>query len=602
MKSKLDFTTVKFWQEEIKSCLDRQKKELIKRNCYPLLINYYEGEQSDTKKYDSNNYRQCVINEYFPNTNALISEISYRNPDLILEATKPDAEENINIMKSALGYGFKKLDALTENKLALFDMIMAGYSAVEVNHINLKDTDMLNTADMKSNTREQNIIKKGINAIKKVFNNKDEVEEELTKELPLKEESYATEDKTYLRRWNPLDILLDWRAERIKDLRYIVKRLRWSYAEFAARYPELKDKITKGQRFDFSFHKNEEDSNFIELYDIQVKKAGNKYVNIVISLDYNLAEIDYYERPYTTNGFNVKIGTLHKYGKLYPISFAKINKDIQDDINNYATHIMEVAERSIPKYGIDKEKVTAAGKRALRSNNINDLVETEGPPTNSITPLQHTKVSVENKEYLGMIQQHKEKLWNVSESRLLGRSQSEFATEMQIQEAGFTSRQIDLQEGLRNFIIQELDTLKDIIVQFWDGEYFFKITGGEKPEWYIPRISVDPITGQQIIQNSLAEILTMDYEIDVDISSALIPNKEKKKKDLIEFAQWIISPEVLQFLQSKGQTINVDVIKKVANEWGWNADNLIMPLPEENVMPPGAGQQLPPEMPVEGVM
>ena len=46
--AKLNAAEVKFYLQEAQSCENRQLKELIQRNNYPLLLSYYEGfEQKD---------------------------------------------------------------------------------------------------------------------------------------------------------------------------------------------------------------------------------------------------------------------------------------------------------------------------------------------------------------------------------------------------------------------------------------------------------------------------------------------------------------------------------------------------------------------------
>ena len=183
---KLSQEQINFWVDEINSCEKRQKEELEERNLYPMLIDYYEGMQAakDNKK------RLCIINEYFPNTNALISELMYQNPEIIAEPTKPEAEENAPIMKSALTYAFKKLDAITENKIALFDMLMAGFCAVEVNHINNKQESFTTQFSKPMNEAYQgNFFEKATDKIKEIFggtkdSTKEEIETQLEKAIP----------------------------------------------------------------------------------------------------------------------------------------------------------------------------------------------------------------------------------------------------------------------------------------------------------------------------------------------------------------------------------------------------------------------------------
>ena len=600
--AKLTFEEVRFWLSEAKSCEDRQKAELIERNAYPYLIKYYEGNQYPDEGQRLTNKRLAMINEYFPNVNALIADIMFQNPDIIATATKPLTEQTFQsfnkafpreneiepemVMKSALTYAFKRLDALSENKLGLFDMIMAGYCAIEVNHIN---TPAIDTIPRTGNKEEKSLIGKIGDKVKKAVGIEG-VEEEVEKTLPPTEIAYATPDETYLRRWNPLDVLLDYRADRIKDMRYTIKIIKMSYAEFNARYPEFKDKVQSSSNIDYSTQYLDKDKKMVKLFEFQVKQKNNMYVNFIISPTFKLREIDYFERPYTTNGFNLKIGVLNEYGVLYPVSRGKINKAIQDDINNYATFMMEVAERNVPKYGLDVNKKTANTLTALKSKNINDVVEIDGIPSNAIHPLMPTKVSNENKEMLALFDRQKDKLWAVSAQRLGEGGKAKFATELDIQEAGFQSMQAETQEGLRKVIREQLDTLKDIIVQFWDNPMFFKITGGNKPAWYIPEVAPDGT-----VLNPLTDILTEDYEIDVDISTALKPNRERKKKELMEFATWLLNVAG-PYLEIKGYELDIETIKKVAREWGWNSETLIKEKPPmlPQGMQGGQGASMPP--------
>jgi len=273
----------------------------------------------------------------------------------------------------------------------------------------------------------------------------------------------------------------------------------------------------------------------------------------------------------------MKIGTLHKYGKLYPIAVAQVNKKMSDEMNEYVRFMMQVAERNIPKYVIDKNKVKTDAIEALRSTKVNDLAPIDGNTTGAVTPLQPTNISLENRELLSIFQDQKNKLWSVSEPKLSGKSQTKFMGELQIQEAGFEARQIDVQEGLRMLIKDELETFKDIIVEFWDGQFFFKVTGGEKPEWYQPQLVQDPNDpSKQIVLNPLTELLTADYFVNVDISSALRPNKERRKREIVEFLNFLLNPNLLTFIQSQGKTLNIEEIKKVGREFGFNPETLLI--------------------------
>lgn len=324
----MNYQKINYWIEEIKASEERKKKEMLARNNYPLLIKYFEGEQykKDTTVDGKQKYL-ATLNKYFPNFNTIRSETLYQNPDVIVNATKPKAEQDAPVMKSVLQYAMEKLDMLIENSIALFDMYFAGFCAVEVNHI-------VEVKIPPEVPPEQGIIGKTIEAVKSVFSRK-EIEETVAKEIATKEDKYKFKENTLVRRWNPLDIGFDYRAERIKDIRYVYKIIRMSVAEFNTKYPLFKDKVQGGEDIPYSFHRNEDDRKAVTLYEIQIQKKDDVYETLVISPNFKESEIDRFERQYTTEGFNIKIEVLDEYGVLYPISRAQIQKSSQDDINNY---------------------------------------------------------------------------------------------------------------------------------------------------------------------------------------------------------------------------------------------------------------------------
>ena len=600
--AKLTPAEVQFYLKEAKSCEDRQQRELIQRNNYPFLINYYEGiEQIDVAHpHVATAHRMAIINEYFPNTNSLIAEIMYQNPDFIVEAAKPEAEKGEGLMKAALEYGFEKADALVENRVALFDMFYAGYCAVEIGHL----TDKNNETQFKMLPEEGEMEERGkglvqrmaekIRSFTKQADNDEEAERKLEEEAPVEEEKFATSEMTYVRRYDPLNVPLDWRAETLKERRYNLKKVWLSKAEFDTKYVQFKDRVSAEEKsFTFSKHDNLIHSKKILIYEFQVRKRSNEYWTIVLTPTVTTEELDIFKRPYTTNGFDMKIGTLHKYGKLYPVAVAQINKKMQDEMNHYIRFQMEVAERNIPKRVADRNKVKGDAIEALNSDKVNDLVLIDGNVSGAITEAPHTNVSLDNKELFAVFQDQKNKLWSVQESRIGGRSVPKFAEELKIQTAGFLSKQIDVQEGLRMLIKEELETFKDIIVKFWDSPLFLKITGGQKPEWYIPKI--DPMTGN--VLNPLTDLLIGDYFIKVDITSGILPNRMQRRSDAIEFLNMFFQPGVLQLFQSQGKTLNIEEVAKIAKDFGLTPEALFIDFIPPPLAPTGMPSegQLPPE-------
>ena len=594
-KGNLNTSEVKFWIGEANSCIERQRRELRHRNNYPFLVNYFEGVIKSDAIYPHVGTEEtlAIINEYFPNTNMLISELMYQNPDILLDALKPQAEEDLPIMKSALEHFFSRSDGLTENRVALFDMLYAGYCGVEVDQLPPSDRP---DANMEEAEEPEGLIKKVTKGIKNALN-PDEAERNLAKSAPPMEANFSTVQGTYIRRYDPLDVPLDWRAERIKDRRYNLKLVWMSKAEFDVKYPKYKDTVgTEEHKFENSKHDLDIHNRKVMLYEFQVRLKGDKYQTIVLSPSVKTKELDSFIRPYTTNGFNMKIGTLHKYGRLYPRSIAQINKKMSDELNEYTNHMMEVAERNVPKYVYDESKVKLPAITALKSSRVNDMAPVSGNTTGAVTPLPATAVSFENKELMSIFQDQKNKLWSVSEARISGRAQNEFATDSVIQEEGFKSRNVDIQEGLRNLIVDELNTGKDCIVEFWDGEVFLKVTGSEKMDWYEPELVTDPNNpNKPMVANPLTELLTADYFVDIDIASSSRPNRDQQLQRMDLFMQRLAA--MRQILIDQGWDINVDEVKRISKEFGWNPDKVLVKHKPQlaPTLPTAGGESISPE-------
>ena len=598
-KGKLNLSEISFWLAEAKSCADRQKTDLIQKNHYPFLVNYFEGiQQVDAvHPHVSAQTKYLIINEYFPNTNSLISEIMYQNPDMLLEALKPQAEEDLPLMKSALSYFWDKAEGLIENRVALFDMLFAGYCAVEVDIIPKPEREKAEPEPVaEPEPGRRSVFDQFMKGVKNAMN-PEEAENNLAKLSPPMESNFATVQGTYIRRYDPMDVPLDWRAERVKDRRYNLKKVWMSKAEFDAKYPAFKDKVqASDDKFEFARHGLEMHNCKVLLYEFQVRLKNEKYMTIVVSPYVLTREIDSFIRPYTTNGFNMKIGTLHKYGKLYPVSFAQVNKYMQDEMNHYIRHLMEVAERNIPKYLIDDAKVKEDGIAGLESNRVNALVPIKGNTSGAVTPLQPTAASFENKELLAIFQDQKNKLWSVSESRISGKAPAKFATDIAVQEQAFQARQVDVQEGLRFLIQEQLNTGKDLIVSFWDDEVFLKVTGHPKMKWYEPMTAPNPNNpNESMVLNPLTEMLTADYDVKIDIASALRPNRKDQLSNMFFFMTQLI--QIRPILNAQGKDINTEEIKRVSKEFGWDPEKLLVEYQPQlaPTIPTAGGETISPE-------
>lgn len=611
-----------FWQREMESSIQFQRKMFNDRINYYQLVAYYEGIQipglsynpsdqygfSTTERYSLSTV--AIINEMFPAIYSVINATYNQNPTVSVKAKHPKAEKNVNplaqflsspassnyepypltaLMEGALKFAMKKTGMKEENQMALFDMLVAGFAIVEVNH----RVETVRKAGKEPVIDERTIIDKGVDKVIDIIEGaakslnpgsligktNEEIAEKVISTTEKLEEDVRV-DATYVKRWDPTKILFDYRADIFKESRYIAKIVDMTVAEFQDRYPNFKDQVPENSLRDLSFSRHKEDINSksVRLYEIEIKRPDQNRI-LVIAPGIQEA-LDYYEKPVTTNDFSLKYGCVDKYGKIYPMSRARQMKKAQDDLNHYATIQMEHADRQMQKIAYWKEGLTDSGEKALRDNDIYGLVEKKNPgavfeavPQGGVTP--------ENKDLQRMMVESINKIGATNELAKSGQSDSEFATQDAIKQQSFNVSISGYQDALEDLVGQEVDAIKDIIMQLWDGDDYFQITGlpgGD--QWYQPEMG------------PLSDLLIGDYLTEVDIMTAERPNPMKNRAEAAELFTLLTNPATRQFLMEKGKDINVQAVENLIKQYGQNPDTILTDIQGANI----AGLQgLPPE-------
>lgn len=599
----MDKDTLDFWKAEIRSSLKRQKTEFIDRINYNELVRYFEGLQ-----YPGNKSLLAIVDEFSPAILSVITSVYYQNPTVQVEAANPTADgmiqpsmmyllqhpefkpfSLIDLLKASLSYGMIKSGMKEENQIATFDLMIAGYAGVEVNHsaVNQEaptqdspDNPVLDTMQSVGNMIG-GFIDGAKSAIGKVMGkeskNPEEVETEVMADTQANLRTDFT-DKTYAKRYNPLDILFDPRAEVFKESRWVGKRIRLTVAEFNAQYPKLKDKVSASSQDSFSLeyseHQNKDNKKSVTLYEIEIKKKGPR--NCILVLHPSLDEpVDYYERPIITNNFALKYGCIDKYGKIYPMSRGRKAKGPQDDINHYMTIVFEHVDRAQRKIAVYMEGLTESGKAAQRSADVYAIVE-KATPQPIYEPMPAPSVVPENEIIVETMKDSINK--NVGSNNLAKGEKSDNPTlgQDQIQQQSFQVNINSVQDALQDLCDQQIDELKDIQQQVWDGEDYFKVTGIQGGDaWY------DPSMGP------LADILVGDYTVRTNIASSARPNPMKDRQDLMQVTTFVTSPPIMQFCMMHGKRPSMEPLNNLIKQFNMNPEMVFESMPMPPPLPPG---------------
>lgn len=632
----MDKDTLNFWKGEVRSSLKRQKTEFLERINYLELVRYFEGLQFPGSK-----SLLAIVDEYSPAILSVITSVYYQNPTVRVEAASPEADNAVqpqmqfllqnpdfkpfslvDLLKGSLGYGMIKSGMKEEMQVGCFDLMLAGYAGIEMNHSSVNQeepqqdmtapaADMPDKAIQSIGSMIGNVVDGAKNLLNKVTGSKSqqEVEEDAMKDTQANLRTDFT-DKTYCKRYNPLDVLFDPRADVFKESRWVGKRIRMTVAEFNAKYPKLKDKVLAGDSenyaLEYSDHNSKENKKSVTLYEVEIKRKGprNNVLVIAPSLD---EPVDYYERAIITNNFSLKYGCIDKYGKIYPMSRGRKAKGPQDDINHYMTIQFEHVDRAQRKIAVYMEGLTEAGKAAQRSSDVYAVIE-KSIPQSVYEPMPAPSVVPENKEIVMVMKDSINKSVGTSELAKGGKSQNPTLGQDQLENQSFQVNVNSVQDSLQDLADQLIDELKDIQQQVWDGEDYFKVTGIKGGDaWY------DPSMGP------LADILVGDFTVRTNIASSARPNPMKDRKDLMEVTQFITSPLIVQFAQMHGKIPSMEPLNNLIKQYNMNPEMVFesvqppMPQgmpgqpPNANIVPsdgsriiPGANNQPPPQpMPQE---
>lgn len=585
---------VRFWKAELEASEEFQKKEFLERQGYEKLIRLYESEHHGE---GSNPLEITQMDEIYPGFSAIIASSIYQLPSVSVKALHPDSDEVIqlpfsaqvamlqyqqnyqnfdvtykDLMKAALEYAIRKHGLKLESQLALFDLLSAGFCIIETNH--MTQTESFVGQD----SAGQGFMDKAKEALDTAVSfiggkTESQVEEDVASKVDDKGRDY-TFDSTYIERWNPTDILFDYRAKIYKRSRYVAKRVNMTVAEFNSAFPQFKGKVSQDamKPLTYSKHQDSQNTKSITCYEVQIKKkTGVCVLKVAKGLQ---EELDYYELPFTTNGFTLKYGSIDKYGKLYPVSKLYRASKPQHELNHHLTIQTEHADRSLKKMAVFVDGLTQSGKQAIKSSDVYAVVEKSVPgPVFEAAPVGGT--TPENEAIQMKMSESINKQIGANELSKSGQSDSKFATQDQLKQQSFEDNASSVRDALGDVLKEVVGTLKDIIVQMWDGEDYFQVTGKQGADfWYRPEMG------------KLSDILIGDYDVDVDIISAEKPNPMKERSEAIEMWKLLVSPETQGFLMTKGKTLSIQALENVLKKYNVNPETLFEELPQIPALPP----------------
>ena len=176
----MDKDTLNFWKAEVRSSLKRQKSEFIDRINYNELVRYFEALQ-----FKGASSLLAIVDEFSPAIISIITSVYYQNPTVQVEAANPDADQMItpsmmyliqhpefkpfnliDLMKGSLTYGMTKSGMKEEMQIGTFDLLVAGFAAIEMNHSSINQEAPTEDASHPVEDMAQNMMQSMIDGAK----------------------------------------------------------------------------------------------------------------------------------------------------------------------------------------------------------------------------------------------------------------------------------------------------------------------------------------------------------------------------------------------------------------------------------------------------
>lgn len=593
---------IKYWKDEISAGERRRKAEFLDVCSYDKIIKYYEGKQGKL-----NNGADIVLDEISTGLNSILSTIISRKPGIATKANhklaqgyveppmlyrilNPDFQPFLrtDLMQASIKWLIDQdyFDIVQVLRLCGFDLLTAGFCMAEANHA----TEPLKTANQteepgQPREQEPEAPSKGffsdlMSDVGKFMRDPlgnteklsvEETEQEVMKKLEYNRDGFR--DWTYCLRWDPRDIIFDSRAKLFNESRCITKIIRKSLAEFNFMYPNFKDKVPMSERLDLEYGigKSYDDQKGVVLYQTEILYR-NKINKVLITAKGIDKALDCYFDPVETNGFKLKYECLDDYGKIYPVSRALKCLSSQDSLNKLVTQESEHALRSSRKTAYFEGGLTPEGKLAMNSSNVYAQCP-KNTPAPIFESVPYNPVSPDNKELQMKLTDNINK--NIGSNDLVksGDSNNPTLGQDMIQMQGFQANRGHIANKINTLASKLLNTAKDIIMQLWDGQDYFKVTGQKGGEfWY------DPAMGP------ISDLVEGDYLIETDISEAGIDNMFRKRQEAGEMLDRLTNPMIVQFAMMNGRKVDIKPLEDYIKSFDKNPDTYLPPLQPINPM------------------
>lgn len=368
---------------------------------------------------------RIAVNIAFATINVIEPSISVSYPKITVNARKPESDSQAAITEVVTNYWWRHHEVKPEFRRAVKDFLVIGHGWLKVGY-RFREKEQPIPEDQRyamfQEQREQADAFAAQNP-------------EMAAELPTDQDIEATlpqtqpavvEDRPYVERVSPFDILVDPEATSMQDLKWIAQRVVRPIEEVKndKRYSAAARRNLKADASTNSRWRDEDEKNASQHYSDDVKRCTIwEYYDIQSETMCVFTEmtdkflIEPQDMPYS---YGIPFVMMRNYDvpdQFYPLGDLEAIEPLNQELNKTRSEMMNHRKKYARKYLAKSDALDEKGRAALTSNQDNEIVLVDGdmPLNDTIQPVPINQMSPELYQYSDTIEADIDRVSGISE-------------------------------------------------------------------------------------------------------------------------------------------------------------------------------------------
>ena len=510
---------------------DSRRDDLWKR-----MVDLYRGKHYKSLSKED----RMIINMAFATKNVIAPSIAVNNPKFVVSARKPEHAAQAIISEEVLNYLWRTYKYQDEFRLAVDDFLVMGHGWIKVGY---KATKPIEIKEARAD--DHGVDDYGV----------DDRDETVEGNVESEKRMIEDDDRPYIERISPFDIYVDPDARGPKDMKWIAQRIRRPLGDVRvdSRYDKKNRKAVSGTHM--SRWSSEDARDGRDVID-DPDTSPYAYVDIWEFYDLRRNEVSTFAQnqeegfliapkpiPFPFGHPFVMIRNYEIPDHFYPMGELESIEELQYELNNTRSQMMNHRKRFARKWLFDKEAFDADGIKALESDEDNTMVpvDTNGQMDiqKSVAPMPSIGTPPDFYNQSDLIQQDMDRISGTSDYMRGATAQiRRTATEAAMIQDAMNSRAADKLSRIESVLAQCGGRVMQLMQMYMTGEKVVRVVGAKAvPAWV--NFDADYISGE------------FDYEVEAGSTQPM--NESFRRQSALQMVdamapfvgQGIVNPQAL---------------------------------------------------------